>query len=229
MKHHVDRQPYRPQNLIRIPPLPRFPAFVSEFVRRGLVRPLALALCTLAVLMGLPRLADLFRAPLHPDFVTMSTGAPGVRDRKAEQASIKPAAPSIAPKASNAAAPNAPAPAPKNNEVRMSRPHAQDNVRQGAINLQAAQDVLNGRAPAAAPAATPAQSVLSDGYLPPWDALRGKEEQVTQAARQNGGSLTVRVAAQPAPYVRRERVSKRRSAHRRSRGWGGGGFGFFGF
>lgn len=199
-------------------------AFVSEFIRRGFVRPLALVVCTLAVLMGLPRLADLFRAPLYPDSVTVYTGAPSVPVRKAEQAPNKPPAPSIAPKASSAAA----LPAAKSEEARVLRPP--EAVRQGAINLQAAQDVLNGRAPATVPAAPPAQTVLSEGYLPPWDAMRGKEEQLAQAGRQNpNGSLTLRVAAQPGQYARRERVSRRKSAHRRSRGWGGGGFGFFGF
>ncbi len=118
----------------------RFPVVAIEFVKRGLVRPLALVFCALAVIIGLPWLADFFREPLYPDSVTLSVDAPGVPARKADHTSTKPAEPSNGRKATGGTAAVAPAFAAKGEQLRISRPSAQGNVRQGEINLQAAQD-----------------------------------------------------------------------------------------
>jgi hypothetical protein len=203
---------------------------VIEFIKRGLVRPLAVVACAFAVIIGLPRLADFFREPLYPDSVSLSVDAPGGLTRKAEHSTTKSAKPSDVPKATGGAAPVSPAPVQKSDMAKISRPEAPAKV-QGAINLQAAQDVLNGRAPSAAPSAAPPAGVLSEGYLPPWDSMRRKDEQAAQAGQKpaEDGSLTLRVTARPyqSEYRRHERISRRRVARRRSRGWGG--YGFFGF
>jgi len=97
------------------------------------------------------------------------------------------------------------------------------------INLQAAQDVINGRVPAT-PVTTTEEGLPSEGYLPPWDALR---ERYTQIAPRlppgNSGALTVRVLARSSRIDARKRGRRSYvSARRRSRfvyNYGG----FFGF
>jgi peptidoglycan hydrolase-like protein with peptidoglycan-binding domain len=69
--------------------------------------------------------------------------------------------------------------------LRAVKPEAKPNAtgQRSVLNLQSAQDLLNGRAPAAAGSPTLEQGgVLSDGYLPPWEAMAGKERQAAQSA-----------------------------------------------
>jgi hypothetical protein len=103
-------------------------------------------------------------------------------------------------------------------------------ARRGAtINLQAAQDLINGRVPATL-VTTADEGVPSEGYLPPWDALRERYTQIALSPPpRNSGALTVRVSARTSRMDTRRRARRSyASARRRSRfvyNYGG----FFGF
>jgi ABC-type amino acid transport substrate-binding protein len=115
--------------------------------------------------------------------------------------------------------------------LRAAKPEFQGNVTpQGAtLNLQAAQDLINGRIPATLVDA-PEEGLLSEGYLPPWAALRARYAQIARSLPPgDNGALTVRISARSsrADTHRRGRRSYA-SARRRSRyvyNYGG----FFGF
>jgi hypothetical protein len=80
------------------------------------------------------------------------------------------------------------------------------------MNLQAAQDAINGRIPVAI-VAPPAEGIPSDGYLPPWNALRAKElAQSLPPAVNRGAAFTVHIAAQSGRVEsrRRERLNRGR-------------------
>jgi len=114
---------------------------------------------------------------------------------------------------------------------RETKPDVKDaTARYGAaINLQAAQDVINGRVPAT-PAVHPEDGVLSEGYLPPWDALRGREVAQSLASRSgNGAGLTMAVSVPRADVRRMSRRHAYASARRRSRFSSSPFGGFFGF
>ena len=95
--------------------------------------------------------------------------------------------------------------------------------------MQAAQDVINGRVPAT-PATTVEDGLLSEGYLPPWDALRERYTQIAQSLPpKDNGALTVRISARSSRIDMRRRGRRSyASTRRRSRlvyNYGG----FFGF
>lgn len=115
--------------------------------------------------------------------------------------------------------------------LRAAKPEFQGNVTtQGApLNLQAAQDLINGRIPATLVHA-PEEGLLSEGYLPPWAALRARYAQIARSLPSgDNGALTVRISARSS-RIDTHRRSRRSyaSARRRSRfvyNYGG----FFGF
>ncbi len=88
------------------------------------------------------------------------------------------------------------------------------------INLQAAQDLINGMIPAS-PADRPVEGLVSEGYLPPWEALREKSARLGQSqppGASAGSALTLGIAARSSR--RPERASRRRfytSVRRRGR------------
>jgi hypothetical protein len=198
------------------------------------VRPLILVICTVAVLLGLPRLAVYFREPNHFELMLDAPG--GVRNVKR---TLAPASTAAAPASNaerepvveaNSATPSLPASEadlivaiqqelarigyyggpitagwaegardavrkfsgsgrtkPSQQlltALRAAKPEFQGNVtRQGAtLNLQAAQDLINGRIPATL-VDTPEEGLLSEGYLPPWAALRARYTQIAQSLR----------------------------------------------
>ena len=115
--------------------------------------------------------------------------------------------------------------------LRSTKPEIKVAVaRRGAtINLQAAQDVINGRVPATT-VITAEEGLLSEGYLPPWDALRERYTQIAQSLPPgNNGALTVRISARSSRIDARRRGRRSyASTRRRSRvvyNYGG----FFGF
>jgi hypothetical protein len=194
------------------------------------VRPLILVICTVAVLFGLPRLAAYFREPLHFRLILDTS------NNRAKNVNRPPAPASTAiASASNA---NKEAIVQANSvsqqlltALRAAKPEFQGNVTpQGAtLNLQAAQDLINGRIPATLVDA-PEEGLLSEGYLPPWAALRARYAQTARSLPPgDNGALTVRISARSsrADTHRRGRRSYA-SARRRSRyvyNYGG----FFGF
>ena len=97
------------------------------------------------------------------------------------------------------------------------------------INLQGAQDVINGRVPATQ-VITEEEGLLSAGYLPPWDALRERYTQIAQSLPPgNNGALTVRISARSSRIDTRRRGRRSYvSTRRRSRAVYNYG-GFFGF
>ena len=115
--------------------------------------------------------------------------------------------------------------------LRAAKPEFQGNVKpQGTpLNLQAAQDLINGRIPATL-VDVPEEGLLSEGYLPPWAALRARYAQIAQRLPSgDNGALTVRISARSS-RIDTHRRSRRSyaSARRRSRfvyNYGG----FFGF
>lgn len=115
--------------------------------------------------------------------------------------------------------------------LRSTKPDIKGAVapRGATINLQAAQDVINGRVPATL--VTRAEVGLpSEGYLPPWDALRERYTQIAQSLPSgNNGALTVRISARSSRIDTRRRGRRSYvSTRRRSRfvyNYGG----FFGF
>jgi hypothetical protein len=115
--------------------------------------------------------------------------------------------------------------------LRSTKPEIKAAVsRQGAtINLQAAQDVINGRVPTI-PVTTSEDGLPSEGYLPPWDALRERYTQIAQSLPPGYNSaLTVRISARSSRIDTRTRGRRSyASTRRRSRvvySYGG----FFGF
>lgn len=92
--------------------------------------------------------------------------------------------------------------------LRSTKPEIKAAVAGGgaAINLQAAQDVINGRVPT--PVTIVEEGLPSEGYLPPWDALRERYTQIAQSLPpRSNGALTLRISAR----------SSRIDAHRRGR------------
>ena len=233
------------------------------------MRPLILIICTVAVLLGLPRLAVYFREPQHFGMM-LEPPVNRVADVKRTHAPASKAVKEPVVQASSAA-PSLPA-----NEadlivaiqqelarigyyggpittawtegvrdavrkvsgsgrtkpslqllmtLRAANPEIKSHVaRQGAtLNLQAAQDLINGRVPLML-VDTPEEGLLSDGYLPPWRALRERYNQLAQSAPPGAGdgALTMRVTARSsrAENRRHEHISRRHSyasVHRRSR------------
>ncbi len=98
------------------------------------------------------------------------------------------------------------------NSLRAAKPAMREAVvRQGAtMNLQAAQDVLNGRIPPVVIVAPPEEGIPSDGYLPPWNALRAKELAQSLPAVNKGAALTVQIAAQSGRVESRRRINRAR-------------------
>jgi hypothetical protein len=259
----------------------RCPLWVSSLLMgRNAARPVVLIICTVAVLLGLPRLAVYFRQPKH---FGLMLDAPGNRVRDVKRTPAP--ASTVAAPASNAekepvvqansAPPSLPASeaglivaiqqelarigyyggpitAGWTEGVRDSvrkfsgsgrtRPSQQlltalraakfqgNVVRQGAtLNLQAAQDLINGRVPATLVGA-PEEGLLSEGYLPPWAALRARYTRIAQSSPPgDNGALTVRVSARSSGADARRRGRRSYAgARRRSRfvyTYGG----FFGF
>ncbi len=243
---------------------------------RNAVRPLILIICTVAVLLGLPRLAVYFREPNHFGLIL---DAPGNRTPAPASTAVAPA--SNAEKEpvvqANSATPSLPASEadlivaiqqelarigyyggpiaagwtedvrdavrefsglrrtkPSQQlltALRAAKPEFKGNVtRQGAtLNLQAAQDLINGRIPARLVDA-PEEGLLSEGYLPPWAALRARYTRIAQSSPPgDNGALTVRISARSSRADARRRSRRSyASTRRRSRfvyTYGG----FFGF
>jgi hypothetical protein len=64
----------------------------------------------------------------------------------------------------------------------------------------------------------PKEDVASDGYLPPWPMVRGRDLQTAQNRSWNGGGAVARVSARPARAHRRKReTSTRLASARRTR------------
>jgi len=246
------------------------------------VRPVILIICTVAVLLGLPRLAVYFREPNH---FGLMFDAPGNRVRNVNRTrahastAVAPASNSVKEPVvqANSATPSLPASEadlivaiqqelarigyyggpitagwtegvrdavrkfsgsgrtkPSQQlltALRAAKPEFQGNVtRQGAtLNLQAAQDLINGRIPATL-VDTPEEGLLSEGYLPPWPALRARYAQIAQSLPPgDNGALTVRISARSSRIDTRRRGRRSyASTRRRSRfvyNYGG----FFGF
>ncbi len=243
-------------------------------IRRSAVRPVILVICTVALLLGLPRLAVYFREPQN--FATVKTlfDLQGSRPAKAKPIrSLASHATKEPISQASLATPSLPAnepdlivaiqqelarigyyggpittawsegvrdavrkisgsgrtkPSPQLlMTLRAAKPEIKSHVgRLGAtLNLQAAQDLINGRIPAI-PVVTPEEGLLSEGYLPPWAALHERYSQLSQSAQpgagDNGAALTMRVTARSsrAERGRHERISRRHSyasVHRRSR------------
>ena len=202
-------------------------------VRRGTVRSLILVGCSLALLIELPRLADYFREPAFSNAAATPTADVGPappsptedigvqspspdRSRHADASVVlgggdQKKAPSLGSSATDRAS------APAKSAVLRPRPE---------INLQGAQDVINGRVPAIVPPPGEA-ATLSDGYLPPWDAMRGRETaQAAGTIKPTNGTLTMPVAARAEPK-RASKKQGRASARRRVRV--ASPFSFFGF
>jgi hypothetical protein len=194
------------------------------------VRPVILIICTVAVLLELPRLAAYFREPLHFRLILDTS------NNRAKNINRSPAPASTAiASASNA---NKEAIVQANSvsqqlltALRAAKPEFQGNVTpQGAtLNLQAAQDLINGRIPATLVEA-PEEGLLSEGYLPPWAALRARYAQIARSLPPgDNGALTVRISARSSRIDTHRRGRRSyASARRRSRyvyNYGG----FFGF
>jgi len=198
------------------------------------VRPVILIICTVAVLLELPRLAAYFREPLHFRLI-LDTSGNRVK-RTPTPASTAMASASNAKNGAivqaNPANPSLTKPSQQLlTTLRAAKPEFQGNVtRQGAtLNLQAAQDRINGRIPAT-PVDAPEEGLLSEGYLPPWAALRARYAQIARSLPPgDNGALTVRISARSS-RVDTHRRGRRSyaNARRRSRyvyNYGG----FFGF
>jgi hypothetical protein len=176
------------------------------------VRPLILIICTVAVLLELPRLAAYFREPLHFRLISDTSGNRVNRTPTPASTTIAPA--SHAKKQAIVQANPAPPSRAKPSQhlltaLRIAKPELQGNVTpQGAtLNLQAAQDLINGRIPATR-AHAPEEGLLSEGYLPPWAALRARYAQIARSSPPgDNGALTVRISAR----------SSRADSHRRGR------------
>ncbi len=168
----------------------RPPSLIENLsTKRSLVRPIILAACTGVVLLGLPRLAGLFREPPDGGAVNILSDAPGKRLDEVNQASHSLAAPKEPVVHAGPVAPSS---------LRAAKPDINKGVvRKGAtMNLQAAQDLINGRIPRVI-VTPPEEGIPSDGYLPPWNALRARElAQGLAPAASRGAALTVRIAAE---------------------------------
>ena len=100
--------------------------------------------------------------------------------------------------------------------------------RGAAINLQAAQDVINGRVPT--PVTTLEEGLLSEGYLPPWDALRERYTQIAQSLPPgSNGALTLRISARSSRIDTRRRGRRSYASNRRRSRFVYNYGGFFGF
>lgn len=244
------------------------------------MRPMILIICTVAVLLGLPRLAVYFREPKH---FGLMLDAPGNRVNNVKRTPA-PASTAVAPASdaekgpvvqANSATPSLPAseadlivaikqelarigyyggPITERwtedvrdavrefsgsrrtkpsqqllTALRAAKPKFQGNVtRQGAtLNLQAAQDLINGRIPATL-VDTPEEGLLSEGYLPPWAALRERYQIAQSLPPGDNGALTVRISARSSRIDTRRRGRRSyATSRRRSRFVYYGGF--FGF
>jgi len=251
----------------------------SLLIARNAVRPVILIICTVAVLIGLPRLAVFFREPQDFGNVDVILDAPrnrvaevkhagtpkfvSVKEPVVETSSAKPALPvneadlivAIQQELARIGYYGGPITSAWTEGVRgairkfsgsgRTKPSqqlltalraAKPEIKgvpasQGAtINLQAAQDLINGRVPATL-VVTPDDGLLSEGYLPPWKALRERYNQLAQSVPPgagNNGALTVRVTARSSRIDsrRHERISRRHyvSVRRRARFSPYGGF-----
>jgi hypothetical protein len=261
----------------------RCPLWVSSLlIGRNAVRPVILIICTVAVLIGLPRLAVYFREPKHFGLIL---DAPGKRTADVRRTAAPPAN-GLAPASNavkepvvqaNSATPSLPASEadlivaiqrelarigyyggpittgwtegvrdavrkfsglgrtkPSQQlliALRAAKPEFQGNVaRQGAtLNLQAAQDLINGRIPATL-VDTPEEGLLSEGYLPPWAALRARYTQIAQSLPPgDNGALTVRISARSSRIDTRRRARRSYAISRRRSRFVYNYGGFFGF
>jgi hypothetical protein len=204
-----------------------------EFALEIAVRPLILVLCIVAALTALPWLADNFREPQQKSAnASVEVQAPTASKGRHTDAAGEPVgvqAPSAVGKITEAPAGGSAAPTP----LPAAKPEVKRiAARQGAtFDLQATQDQLNGMVPPAVPAVPAGEGVLSDGYLPPWEALRGRGTQLAQSSQAEGSTgLTERVAARSLRISSRRRATRHASARRRSRSiFANSGFSFFGF
>ena len=114
--------------------------------------------------------------------------------------------------------------------LRVTKPEIKGAARRGAtINLQAAQDLINGRVPAT-PVVTAEEGLPSEGYLPPWDALRERYAQIAQSLPPgNNGALTVRISARSSRIDTRRRGRRSYVGTRRRSRFVYNYSGFFGF
>ena len=192
---------------------------------RDHARSLILLVCAVTVLIELPRLASYFRSLEQPrasqSIVLIEPAGAGMI--KIEQSPATPAA--LPDDKKPALTPPAAAPA-------ATAPEMANRPRDGraALNLQAAQDLINGRIPAAT--VTPAGGgVQSEGYLPPWADSHAQVSAPSFASSSGAETpLAMPVAAQPV-HTEMRRLSKRRSAnaHRKAKAPSSPFGGLFGF
>ena len=224
------------------------------------MRPVILTLCAGVLLLGLPRLAVLFREPQNFGNRNIVTDAPGKRGAVGEHIShsfaafkepVVHAGPVAPPLPANEEALiaaiqkelartgfyNGPITSAWTDGVRgavrkftgsgrtkpspellMSLRAAKPQIKEGVVhrgatmNLQAAQDMINGRIPFVT-VTPPEQGISSDGYLPPWNALRARDlAQSLPPGAGRGTALTVRIATQSGPShmekLRRGRIGR---------------------
>lgn len=206
----------------------RSPIFVKSLLTiRDHARALILLVCAVTVLIELPRLASYFRSLEQPrasqSIVLIEPAGTGTGMIKTEQS---PATPAASP-GNKQPVQTPPAAASAATAQEMVTRLRDDRA---ALNLQAAQDLINGRIPAAT--VVPAGGgVQSEGYLPPWEASRAQVSAPSFASSSNGEApLAMPVAAQPV-HTEMRRLSKRRSAnaHRRAKAASTPFGGLFGF
>jgi hypothetical protein len=244
----------------------------SLLIARDAVRPVILVICTVALLIGLPRLAVFFRKPQDFGNINVILDAPGkrapevrhdgsptfaaVKEPVVQTSPTKPALPAneadlivaIQQELARIGYYGGPITSAWTEGVRgairkfsgsgRTKPSQQlltalratkpeikaVPANQGAtFNLQAAQDLINGRVPATL-VNTPDDGLLSEGYLPPWKALRERYNQIAQSlppGAGTNGALTLRVTARSSRMEsrRHERISRRHyvSVRRRAR------------
>ena len=113
--------------------------------------------------------------------------------------------------------------------LRSTKPEIKADVarRGAAINLQAAQDVINGRVPT--PVITAEEGLPSEGYLPPWDALRERYQIAQSLPPGSNGALTVRISARSSRIDTRRRGRRSYASNRRRSRFVYNYGGFFGF
>lgn len=177
----------------------------------GSARSIILIICAVSMLMGLPRLASYFRTVEEPRLsheVVLIQPQPaadvGTIKTRQPPAPLAPFADHTQP-AQPVAAPSA-----------ATEPEIIAGLRddRSALNLQAAQDLINGRIPAVTipPAAN---GVQSEGYLPPWQALHARDTAQSLTSKPGDeAALTMPIAAQPTRADLR-RPSKKRSTYAR--------------
>ena len=188
-------------------------------IGRSAARPTVLVICALALLAELPRLADYFRKPQHLEkarVILDESGGRGTEVKPAHSPAFNPEkAPAVQTRSPTPVLPS-PGGAKPSQQVLAASPATKPEMKgaaarkSAAANLQAAQDLINGRIPATQ-VDTSEDGLLSDGYLPPWSALREKYHRLAQSEAQAAwdGALTIPVTARSAR--RQDRVSRRRA------------------